>query len=156
MRGLRSPAPTGRPLRLSGADERLPVQVMSDQTEAQWAGQVEDLALIGGWRTYRVTNSTREIVRRSGARIRVRNVNASGVGFPDLVMVHAPRHLLLFVELKRGRRKGGGTYNVTPEQNDWLDDLREVATIANATIGVYIWTPADINEVVTVLTGKVE
>lgn len=129
---------------------------MSDQTEAQWAAQVEDLALIGGWRTYRVTNSTREIVRRSGARIRVRNVNSSGVGFPDIVAVNAKRRRLLFIELKRGKRKGGGTYTTTLEQNDWLDDLREVATIAHASIGVFIWTPADIDEVVSVLTGKAD
>ena len=124
-------------------------------TEAQWVSQVEDLALIGGWRCYRVTNSTREIVRRTtGARIRVRNVNTSGVGFPDMVLVNARRRTLLFAELKRGKQKGHH-HGVTPEQEGWLADLRAVATDADS-IGVYVWTPADIDQVTAVLIGKVD
>jgi len=131
----------------------------SMSTEAQWAAQVEDLALISGWRTYRVTNSTREIVRRSGARVRVRNVNASGVGFPDMVMVHARRRLLLFIELKRDKQRGHH-HGVTEEQNAWLEDLRAASTRtdacgvpAHAGVGVYVWTASDWDEVVSVLTG---
>ena len=128
--------------------------VYSGQTEAQWAQQVEDLALIGGWRVYRVTNSTREIVRQGGARVRVRNVNASGVGFPDLCCVNARRRLVLFIELKRGKQKGHH-HGVTPEQESWLADLRAVATDADS-IGVYVWTPSDLAEVTAVLIGKVD
>jgi len=126
-------------------------------TEAQWVSQVEDLALIGGWRCYRVTNSTREIMRRGGARVRVRNVNASGVGFPDMVLVHRRRGRLLFVELKRGRRTAGGTYSVTPEQEAWLADLRAVGEVwRTPAIGVHVWRPEDIAEVTSVLVGKAD
>ena len=126
---------------------------MTEQTEAAWAAQVEDLALLSGFRVYRVTNSTREIVRRTGARVRVRNVNASGVGFPDMVLVHARRKLLLFVELKRDKQRGHH-HGVTPEQQVWLDDLRAVAQDARAFISAQVWTPADIDDVVSTLTGK--
>jgi len=122
-------------------------------SEAAWAAQVEDLALLSGFRVYRVTNSTREIVRRSGARVRVRNVNASGVGFPDMVLVHARRKLLLFVELKRGKQRGHH-HGVTEAQDAWLTDLRAVAEVAGASIGVFVWTPADWSDVVSTLTGE--
>jgi hypothetical protein len=126
---------------------------VSAMTEAQWRSVVLDLALLCGWRAYCVENTTREIVRRSGARIRVRNVNAMGVGFPDLVLVRRRDARLIFAELKRDRT--GHEHRLTPEQNAWLDDLRAVAdhldegTVAG--VEVYVWRPSDLETVKEIL-----
>lgn len=111
-------------------------------TERQWSDTVVDLATTLGWKVYRTDNATRIIVRRSGARVRVRNVNAGGVGYPDLTMVRRGR--VVFAELKRSRRS---SYKATPEQVEWMAALEQVpgATVA-------LWTPEDYDRVVDVLT----
>jgi hypothetical protein len=128
-------------------------------TETDFRAQVVQLATLCGWRSYFVEQSTREIVRRSGARVRVRNVNPAGVGFPDLVLVRARDARLIFAELKRdlGPRGGGEDQHVNPttEQRAWLDDLTAVAAFigkATARIGlpivdVKVWRPRDMPEI---------
>lgn len=59
-------------------------------------------------------------------------------GFPDLTLVRGPR--LMFVELKT--QKG----RVTTDQQKWLDAL------GSASVEVYVWRPADHDEVVATLT----
>lgn len=72
--------------------------------------------------------STREIVRRSGARIRVRNISRQGVGFPDLVLLRARDRRLIFAELKRERdQRHHGAY-LEEAQKEWLEDLRALVT----------------------------
>lgn len=59
-------------------------------------------------------------------------------GFPDLVLVCGPR--LIFAELKT--QKG----RITPDQQRWLDALTA------ASVEVYVWRPADNDDVVATLT----
>ena len=93
-------------------------------TEAAFQRQVTDLASLCGWRWYHTHRSDR-----------------SPSGFPDLVLVHPKRGLVVFAELKR---EGGRT---TQAQRDWLADLRRASTLA------FEWRPSDWPGIVAVLTG---
>lgn len=86
---------------------------------------VRSAARIGGWRLYHTFDS-----RRSGA------------GFPDLVLVHPRRKLLLFVELKRD----GGKLSL--DQADWFDALHVVGA------DVRVWRPSDLDEVIRYLVSR--
>jgi hypothetical protein len=70
------------------------------QSERSFASQVDQLAALMGWKTYRTWISIR-----------------SPAGFPDRVFARPPR--LLFVELKR---VGG---KLRPAQADWLRWLED-------------------------------
>lgn len=117
---------------------------MTEMTEAQWRRTIVDLATTLNWKCYCVENSTREIRRRSGAVVRVRNVNTGGVGFPDLVM--ARRGRLIFAELKRGKRRAGGAWQVTDEQRAWMAELTTVPCVE-----VFVWSPKDFDAATKVL-----
>lgn len=139
--------------------------------EEQLARQILDLAALTGWRVFRVENSTRVIRRPGGAHVRVRNVNAQGVGYPDLTLVHAKRRRLIFVELKRDLGpRGGAQHNdsaTSPEQQVWLADLEAVAAavapdpvtlppgapIGPGAVTVHVWRPSDWPEIERTLTG---
>lgn len=145
----------------------------SKLTESMFRAQVVELATLLGWRSYYVEQSTREIVRRrTGARVRVRNVNTVGVGFPDVVLVRARDRRLIFAELKRNKGPRGGTGghvgHVEPseEQRAWLEDLSIVASAigqwtaqapAEVMFGpmprmdVCVWRPSDMPEIEQVL-----
>lgn len=136
-----------------------------NMTEAAWRNTVLELASTLGWRSYCVENSTRLIQTRSRGTIRVRNVNLQGVGFPDLVLVRARDARLIFAELKRGKRErrggqGGGTYELTAEQETWLADLRSIrqervyareGTDPLPDIGVHVWRPEDLEAITRIL-----
>jgi hypothetical protein len=68
-----------------------------------------------------------------------RTTYAGDRGFPDLMMVH-PTRGGLFVELKTDLGK------VTPEQQQWLDTLREAGFEA------YCWRPAML-DIITMRLG---
>ena len=93
-------------------------------TEAQFNRRIRDLALRCRWLTYHVPDSRR-----------------AEPGFPDLVMLRPPR--LIFAELKLDRTAPTGI------QYKWLlglcqlghDDMPEV----------YVWRPADWDDIVAVL-----
>lgn len=139
-------------------------------TESQWRAQVNDLALMYGWRVYFVLNSTRVIDTRTRGRIRVSNVNPSGVGFPDMVLVRGRDRRLIFAELKRDRgpRGGGEHEHVEPtvEQRAWLADLEAVAALCDVAaraafeqrtasqpppLEVHVWRPSEIDAVTEIL-----
>ena len=63
-------------------------------------------------------------------------VSGDGKGFPDLVLV---RRRVLWVELKTGRGKA------TPEQERWLDSLRQAGQ------EVYLWKPLAWEEIKKIL-----
>ena len=96
------------------------------------------------WLSWVVDYATR--VARPAWRIyHTRYSKGSHAGFPDLVMVRPPR--LVFVELKTDSPRS----KPTRAQEDWLDDLHLVASLAGRAdpegtcgiIGVYVWRPAD-------------
>lgn len=77
------------------------------ETEKQFQGAVVELAEAQGWLVYHVPDS--------------RQVAGTGKGFPDLVMAHRARAMLVICENKT--EKG----QLTPEQKRWLDALTAVA-----------------------------
>lgn len=108
--------------------------------EDAWQGTVVDAAKVQGWLVYHTQDS-----------------RGSSKGFPDLVLVRAPR--ILFVELKNETRK------LEPEQVDWLAALSVVALAAREqaeailTEGVpvkplveaHLWRPDDWDRVQAIL-----
>ena len=113
-------------------------------SEKQFEGQVKDLAKLFGWRYYHTWRSIH-----------------SPAGFPDCVMVRAPR--LVFAELKSEIGK------LTPDQEAWLLDLKECVKHVSAlpielgkrqrvvigslipTLEVYLWKPSQFDEIQEVL-----
>ena len=64
-------------------------------------------------------------------------VQGDGAGFPDLVLVRAPR--VIFAELKSAKGKLSG------DQEAWL------LALAGTPIESYVWRPAQIDEVERIL-----
>ena len=93
-------------------------------SEKEFQSQIIQLAKLCGWLTHHHYDSRR-----------------STPGFPDLVLVHAKRGLLLFVELKTD------TGRVTTEQRYWLDSLLAAGQDAR------LWRPRDWSAIVTILRG---
>ncbi len=90
-------------------------------TEAEFQKQILQAARTFGWLRYHTSFSL-----------------GSSPGFPDLVLVKAPR--VIFAELKR---QSG---NTTPEQDVWLACLRECPGIET-----YLWRPNDLEAAVAIL-----
>lgn len=88
---------------------RLPV------SESALQSYVRELAQLRGWLYYHTRDS-----------------RGSDPGFPDTVLVRAPR--LIFAELKTANAKP------TPTQQRWLGELEGIAE-------VYLWRPADLDEI---------
>lgn len=94
-------------------------------TEAAWQTQVMELAVRYGWLLHHNVDSRREAQR----------------GFPDWVFAHPKGWRVVYAELKRA----GG--QPTLEQCVWI------RTLAAAGEEIYLWRPADLPEVVDVLSG---
>jgi VRR-NUC domain len=90
-------------------------------SERDLTGYLADLARTFRWRRYHTWSSKH-----------------SPAGFPDEVLLRPPR--LVFAELKseRGRLK--------PDQEAWLEELRQMPGVE-----VYVWRPADMDEIAKVL-----
>ncbi len=93
-------------------------------SEKQFQAQVIELAELTGWLVYHTYDS-----RRSQA------------GFPDLVMIRAPR--IIFAELKSADGK------IRLEQQMWLDELRKCAGVET-----YLWRPDDSDQIEWTLKGS--
>lgn len=91
--------------------------------ESEFQSKVIALAKKCGWRVYHTVNA-----------------RGSAKGFPDLVLVHPARKLVLFREIK----SDGGS--ISKEQWDWLCDLGG----AGANAG--IWRPHEWPEIERILT----
>lgn len=93
-------------------------------TEAQLLGLITQMAGHLGWWAYHTRDS-----------------RGSQPGFPDLVLAHR-KHGVVFAELKR---EGG---RLSRDQEFWLDTLRASGQHA------YVWRPADLSEIESVLRGR--
>lgn len=91
--------------------------------EKQWQQMVLNLAHMRGFRSYHTFDSRR-----------------CTPGFPDLVLVRAPR--VLFVELKTDAK----TSRLSPAQREWLADLGECPGVES-----FVWRPADLDDVQRIL-----
>ncbi len=80
--------------------------VLRDISEQEFADKVVALAHVYGWKIAHFGAARTEKGWRTPVRV-------DGKGFPDFVMVHPERQLVLFVELKARGKK------LTPEQKDW-------------------------------------
>jgi hypothetical protein len=92
-------------------------------TEAELDAAVRRLCEIYSWKRYHTYRSQR-----------------SPAGFPDLVLVKAPR--IVYAELKSEVGK------LTVEQEEWLAALRSVPRAE-----VFIWRPRDLESIALVLRG---
>lgn len=101
----------------------MPASTLPPLSEAAFQRQVVQLARLLKWRVYHTLDS-----------------RGSAAGFPDLVMVRNGR--LVFAELK------AQTGRVRAEQYEWLADLGGVKA---ANVGVYLWRPADLQEIAEAL-----
>ena len=63
-------------------------------------------------------------------------------GFPDLVLANPEQKRVIFAELKGEKGK------LTPQQEEWLDILRQCGQEA------YVWKPQDIEKIVEILRTK--
>jgi len=89
--------------------------------ERDFQRQVTDLARLYHWSWYHTYRSDR-----------------SPAGFPDLVLIRAER--LVFAELKSADGQ------LTHMQQAWLDSLQRIKGIE-----VYLWRPADLEEIEEIL-----
>lgn len=70
----------------------------------------------------------------------------SDPGFPDEIFLREfPTPQMIVVECKRV-----GKYP-TPVQCEWIDLFRAVAGVAHGSVAVYVWTPADWDEIYNIL-----
>ena len=96
------------------------------RNEREFTDRVRYEAELAGWeKVYHTYNSQR-----------------STPGFPDLCMVKGDR--LVFAELKMPKKKA------TVAQQEWLEALGAVPGVE-----AYLWTPDDIDEILTCLGGEI-
>jgi len=103
------------------------------ERERDFQRAVIDLARLMGWRVFHA----RPALTQRGRWLTPIQGDA---GFPDLVLCRPPR--LIVAELKR---VGG---KPTAEQQAWLEALASCAGVE-----CYLWTPADWDAIVRMLTG---
>jgi hypothetical protein len=100
-------------------------------TEAAFQAVVIDLARWHGWKVFHPLPA-------QNAKGRWRTAQAGDTGFPDLVLAHSKRGVI-FAELKSAIGK------LSDHQQTWL------ATLRQAGAEVYVWRPADIDQIKAVL-----
>lgn len=109
-----------------------------------------------GWMVYHAERSARKVGDRW-----VRNQPATGKGFPDLVLLHPQKRLLVFAELKGdvGTRGGQRGTALSEEQTRWIGGLADVlhpgdtALLANRPrMFVTVWRPRDLERIYRLLS----
>lgn len=103
----------------------MPANTLPPITEVAFQRQVIQLARLLGWMVYHTLDS-----------------RGSSAGFPDLVLVRERDRRLIFAELKTDIGR------VRKEQSEWLAALGAVRSVA---VEVYLWRPADLDEIAGVL-----
>lgn len=104
-------------------------------TEAQFQTALINLASATGW----FVHHGRKVQNRAG---RWETPIAGHPGFPDLVLVHSTRGLIVAELKSAGGRVGSG-------QQRWLDMLGDH-------VEVHVWRPADWDQIVKRLTQNTE
>jgi hypothetical protein len=99
--------------------------------EKDFATQTEHLLNLFGWRWCHFEPAVRQ---SGGWATPLRGQK----GLPDYVAVR--NGLLLFAEIKGDRGR------LTPDQSEWLDDLRQVDTVR-----AELWYPEDLHEIKDIL-----
>ena len=103
-------------------------------SEAEFSGQVYELAQQTGWRCHH-GRPGRSAAGRWSTPIQ------GDVGFPDWVMVRGDR--LIFAELKTSNGQA------TPDQVEWLQALDRVEYVT-----AQLWRPHDLTEIATLLSHR--
>jgi len=99
--------------------------------ERQFQAAIIELAKWQGWKVFHPLPA-------QNGRGQWRTAQAGDIGFPDLVLAH-PKRGVIFAELKTAIGKLSDT------QQNWL------ATLKQAGAEVYVWRPADIEQIKAVL-----
>ena len=120
-----------------GTSERSKAQqaLLPATDEYEWQRRVIATAKANGWL---VSHSER-------AQVRGRWITNTARGFPDLVLVHAEKKLVLFIELKRNRKA-----KLRPDQLVWMLALQ--ACTVEGSIESYVVAPEDERYIVELLT----
>lgn len=107
-------------------------------TEREFQRWLLQYAKFRGWKSAHFDASVR-VVGKPGATRHVGDVGAAG--FPDLVLVREER--LVFAELKRD-----GAY-ASVNQREWLEILTACSRAGSdgSRFEVYLWRPADMNDI---------
>lgn len=100
-------------------------------SEAAFQQVVIDVARWHGWKVFHPLPA-------QNARGRWRTAQAGDTGFPDLVLAH-PKRGVIFAELKSAIGK------LSDRQQAWLDTLKQAGA------EVYVWRPADIEQIKAIL-----
>lgn len=106
-------------------------------SEDDWQQRVTEAATLHGWMWMHVNRAT---VRQGRRHI----TPTSLPGWPDLVLWHEARRLMLFVELK------SDTGSVDPAQDRVLSSLGEAGA------RVYVWRPRDWTRLLGILAGDAQ
>jgi len=104
-------------------------------TEPEWQATVAEIAKIGGWKRAHFRPA------RTDKGWRTPGQYEGGKGWPDLVLVHPHRQLVLFRELKSARGR------LDDDQARWRKWLTEAGADYD------VWTPADEELAIHVLLG---
>lgn len=116
----------------SGRAEASGMSTTVETSERDFQGAVLDLAKVHGWRAAHFHDSRRQV--KPGVFVG----DKAAAGFPDLVLVRAPR--LIVAELKRDKGQ------LRLAQREWLDLLAGVPQVE-----VFIWRPRCWGEIEGVL-----
>lgn len=107
--------------------------------ESDFTTTVIQYAQLHGWRVAHFR--TVRVQRKNGQAYYETPVQGDGKGWPDLVLVHPKRRLVIYAELKVGKN------TLTPEQEEWCGDLQEANQI------VRVWKPEDWDSIEATLGG---
>lgn len=99
------------------------------ESEREWGRTVYRYAIAGGWSLRYHTHDSRH------------NSHGTVPGFPDWVLGHERKGLMIVVELKSDEGK------TRPDQDAWLE------LWMRAGVPAYVWRPVDEPEVLDVLVG---
>lgn len=108
--------------------------ISANYTEDAFTRDVLELAKLKGW----LRAHFRPARTNRGWRTAV---SGDGAGFPDLVLIHRKRCLLIAAELKVGSNK------MSPEQLAWA------AAFEAASVPFYLWYPRNWKDIEAVLGG---